>query len=142
MRLRRTMIFALCKIWYFKSLFCWGFDTNKTGILLYFCQEINIFLYYKTSILSSVLTKCLHDDIQRWYISVISLISTIISEEKIPKLTGHGQNRSKIDFLKEDVYGFSYFHWFSVILFPDQNHPWICLILFFSTILDLQHDLM
>jgi hypothetical protein len=35
------------------------------------------------------------------------------SEEKIPQVAGRGQNRSKIDFLKEGVYRFSYFHWFS-----------------------------
>jgi hypothetical protein len=54
------------------------------------------------------------------------------SEEKIPQVAGHGQNRSKIDFLKEGVDGFSYFHLFSVILFPNQNlsclwHPNDCL---------------
>jgi len=27
-------------------------------------------------------------------------------------------------FLKGDVDGLSYFHWFSVILFSIQNHPW------------------
>jgi hypothetical protein len=31
------------------------------------------------------------------------------SEEKIPKVAGHGQNRSKIDILKEVVDDFSYF---------------------------------
>jgi hypothetical protein len=27
--------------------------------------------------------------------------------------------------LKGGVDGFSYFHWFSVILFSIQNHPWV-----------------
>ena len=105
MRFRRTMIFALCLIWYFKSLFFWGFDTNKTGILLYFCQEINIFFfYYETSVLSSVLTKCLHDDIQRWYFwrpTVNCQIKTLtawfmcyFNSNKQPPL--HGQQSLKV----------------------------------------------
>jgi hypothetical protein len=128
MRFRRTMIFALCLIWYFKSLFCWGFDTNKTGILLYFCQEINIFFYYKTSVLSSVLTKCLHDDIQWWYFSVISLNSAIIRWRKNSETCRTASEQVKNILFER---GCMWFQLFSVILFPDQNHPWIFLMLFF-----------
>ena len=45
-------------------------------------------------------------------------------EKEILKIAGHDQNRSNMTFLKGSVDGFSYFHWFSVILFSTQNHPW------------------
>ena len=44
--------------------------------------------------------------------------------EKLPKVAEHmySQNRSKMDHLKGGVGGLSYFfHWFSVILFSNQN---------------------
>ena len=43
--------------------------------------------------------------------------------KNIPKVTEDSQNSSKTDHLKGIVDGFSYFHWFSVILFSNHNHP-------------------
>jgi hypothetical protein len=40
-----------------------------------------------------------------------------------PRVTGHGQNRSKMTILEEGVDGFSYFSLISVILFSNQDHP-------------------
>ena len=43
-------------------------------------------------------------------------------EKEIPKFPGHSRNRFKLTFLKGGIDGFSYFQWFSVILFSIQNH--------------------
>jgi hypothetical protein len=36
------------------------------------------------------------------------------------------QDTVKMTFLKGGVDDFSYFHWFSFILYSNQNHPWLC----------------
>jgi hypothetical protein len=44
----------------------------------------------------------------------------------VPKVAGHGQNRSKLTILKGSKDGFSYFSLISIILFSNQGHPCIC----------------
>lgn len=44
--------------------------------------------------------------------------------EKLPNVAGQSEQVKKMDNLKEGVYSFSYFTWFRVILFHNQNHPW------------------
>jgi hypothetical protein len=56
--------------------------------------------------------------------SYFTYFSYFSLEEKILKVTGHNQNRSKINLLTGGVDNFNYFSWFSVILFFNQNHPW------------------
>ena len=64
-------------------------------------------------------------NIQRWFFQLFNWFQLFFCEKEILKIAGHSQNRSKMTFLKGGVDGFSYFHWFSVILFSIQNHPWI-----------------
>ena len=56
--------------------------------------------------------------------SYFTYFSYFSLEEKNLKVTGHNQNRSKINLLTGGVDNFNYFSWFSVILFFNQNHPW------------------
>ena len=57
------------------------------------------------------------------------------SSEKLPKVTGHSQNRSEINHLKRGCIVSAIFHWFSVILFYNQNHPCtVCSVLHWLSI--------
>jgi hypothetical protein len=51
---------------------------------------------------------------------------TFSSDKDIPKVAGHGQ-----DSWKRGVDGFSYFRWFSVMLFSNQNH--LCYMIYQSS---------
>ena len=52
--------------------------------------------------------------------------SYFLSENCVPIVAGHGQNRSKLTILKGSKDGFSYFSLISIILFSNQGHPCIC----------------
>ena len=52
------------------------------------------------------------------------------------KLLDNGQNRSKLTILKGSKDGFSYFSLISIILFSNQGHPCICVLGVFATVYD------
>ena len=59
------------------------------------------------------------------------------SVKKNPKITRQLEQVKNDSFLKGGVDDFSYFHWFSVVLFSIQNHSlllkWVCLMMFNTT---------
>jgi len=66
-------------------------------------------------------------NIQGWFFRLFNWFQLFYSENYFPKVAGHVQNRSKMTNLKGGVDGFSYFFILlvSVILFSNQDHPWI-----------------
>ena len=57
----------------------------------------------------------------RIFFSYLTDFSYFFCEKEILKVARHGQNMSKMTILNGGVDGFSYFHWFSVILFSIQK---------------------
>ena len=100
--------------------------------------HINWFVWHSSWLMWLFLNLHFCNKFQGWFFfQLFSWFQLFFCEREIQKITGHSQNRSKMTFLKEGVDGFSYFHWFSIILFSIQNHPWSSVRLMFVC----QHDL-
>jgi hypothetical protein len=98
-------------LWFWHTRFSEGSDFNSNKDYREVTKPQFHFIY---TLMLSHITSCT----STWF----QLFS---SDKDIPKVAGHGQ-----DSWKRGVDGFSYFRWFSIMLFSNQNH--LCYMIYQS----------